>query len=300
MRRRQHGYTLIELLVVIAVIAVLVGLLLPAVQAVRGAAARMSCANNLKQLALAAHHFHDAYDRFPPSVLLPADRDQYPYLSWRGRLLPYLERQPEWDQAVADYTIRGPFARDQPQHGNLIRVISLFGCPADSRLSTAWHVTTSDGSVWDVGLTSYQGVSGTTSAARNGVLFHGRGVSLLHIADGSSNTLLVGERPPSTDLRYGWWYVGAGQRNTGQLDAHTGVVEWNLSGPDYRGCASGPYSFGPGTVRGHCAVFHYWSLHPGGAHFAFADGSVHFVTYAAAPLLPALATRSGGEVASHD
>ncbi len=298
MRPTRSGYSLVELLVVIAIIAVLLGLLLPAVQAARSAAARVTCANNIRQLAVAGHQYHDANDRFPPSVLVPSDNDRFPYLSWRGRLLPYLERQPQWNQTVADYANRSPFTRSP--HEAMASVVPVFGCPSDSRVSITWSLEYSDDRTYTVGFSSYLGVSGTSSAARDGVLFNGRGIALLHITDGTSNTLLIGERPPSADLRYGWWYVGAGQRATGQLDAHLGAAEKNLAGIDYRGCAAGPYSFRPAEVRDPCGTFHFWSTHAGGSHFAFADGSVRFLSYSAAPLLPALATRAGGESVSLD
>jgi prepilin-type processing-associated H-X9-DG protein len=73
-----------------------------------------------------------------------------------------------------------------------------------------------------------------------------------------------------------------------------GVTERN-DGPMYRGCPRGPYSFSPGQPGNQCDAFHFWSLHTGGANFLFADGSVHFLTYSAGPIMPALATRGGGE-----
>lgn len=118
---------------------------------------------------------------------------------------------------------------------------------------------------------------------------------LTAVADGASNTLLVGERPPSADMVYGWWYAGTGQRGSGQLDSHLGVAERNYFGTLYRNCPRGPYSFSAGSLKNDCDAFHFWSPHSGGANFALADGSVRFLPYSAEPVMIPLATRSGGE-----
>jgi prepilin-type processing-associated H-X9-DG protein len=103
---------------------------------------------------------------------------------------------------------------------------------------------------------------------------------------------MVGERPPSADDHYGWWYAGWGQKQTGSAEMVLGVRErLNSDEP----CFGGAYHFGPGSDRDVCDFLHFWSKHPGGAHFLFGDGSVRFVTYGADPIMPALATRSGGE-----
>ncbi len=118
------------------------------------------------------------------------------------------------------------------------------------------------------------------------------------ITDGTSHTLMAGERPPSSDNSLGWWYAGTGQSQDGSADMVLGVNERCVSPTYISQCPPGPYAFGPGRSSNPCDAFHYWSLHFGGAHFLFADGSVHFLAYAAAPLMPALATRSGGEAVS--
>jgi prepilin-type processing-associated H-X9-DG protein len=107
---------------------------------------------------------------------------------------------------------------------------------------------------------------------------------------------MVGERPPSADQRLGWWYAGVGQDLNGSAEMVLGVLERNF-GTWSAVCPPGPFSFGPGRANEQCDAFHFWNLHIGGANFLFADGSVHFLPYSAAPIMPALATRAGGEVA---
>lgn len=130
------------------------------------------------------------------------------------------------------------------------------------------------------------------------MMFANSRTRILDAFDGSSNTLLIGERPPSADMVYGWWYAGAGQRLPGQLDSHLGMTEINYFGILYRGCPRDGYSFQPRERGDHCTAYQFWSLHPGGAHFAMTDGSLHFLKYDASSIMPALATRVGGEVAS--
>ncbi len=148
-----------------------------------------------------------------------------------------------------------------------------------------------------VALTSYLGVEGTDRRRRDGVLYRNSRVQISHVTDGTSNTLLVGERPPSPELIYGWWYAGDGLGGTGALDVVLGVREPNSLNPypQYVHCGHGPFPFRPGRVDDYCSVFQFWSLHSGGANFLFADGSVWFLLYDADPILPALATRAGGE-----
>lgn len=93
---------------------------------------------------------------------------------------------------------------------------------------------------------------------------------------------------------FGWWYAGWGQDKDGECDSVLGSRTLNL-GNRYLSCSAGPYGYAPGRFDNPCDTFHFWSPHPGGAHFAFADGSVRFLRYSADDILPALATRAGGE-----
>jgi prepilin-type processing-associated H-X9-DG protein len=149
-----------------------------------------------------------------------------------------------------------------------------------------------------VAFTCYLGVEGKDVYSQDGVFFKDSNIRMADISDGTSQTLLAGERPPSADFQYGWWYAGIGQKFTDSADMILGVEEQNIMPVTAGSCPPGTYAFEPGTIGNQCDMFHFWSLHSGGAHFLFADGSVHFLTYSVAPLLPALASRAGGESVS--
>lgn len=167
----------------------------------------------------------------------------------------------------------------------------VYACPSDPR---NLNVATIDGGM-RVAFTSYLGVSGSNQYRKDGVMYLDSRTRLVDITDGTSNTLMVGERPPSTDGALGWWYAGEGQSKDGSGDTVLSVRERNVSVYG-AGCPLGPYTFGPGRIQNQGDAFHFWSLHPGGgANFLFCDGSVHFLPYSTAPLMSALATRRGGE-----
>src|SRR5579875_665036 len=291
---RRSAFTLVELLVVIAIIATLLGLLLPAVQQARMAAARISCTNNLKQIGLALYNYDGSAGSLPPGLTPPAKGEKFPHMGWLTRLLPFIEQQPLWDLTLTAYEEQPSNPYRMP-HLGIMYPLKLFSCPADGRADFP-HSTHQR---LRVALTDYLGVLGTNYLLHDGVLYLGSHTRLTDITDGTSYTLMVGERPPSPDFWYGWWYAAAGQANTGSTDTVLGVRELRAPRAPYTGgCAPGPYHFVPGNLNNMCDVFHYWSLHSGGANFLFADGSVEFLSYAADNVLPALSTRAGGEVAT--
>jgi prepilin-type processing-associated H-X9-DG protein len=288
----RRASTLLELVVVIAIIGVLIGLLLPAVQRVRESAARTQCLNRLHQLGLALHQYHDVNAGLPPGVTGPRDR-LFPYMGWLARLLPFLEQNAIWEQARRDYSVQ-PFPFRPQQHVGLSTVVSAFICPSDPRVDVAQDTHNN----YRVALTSFVGNLGLDYHSHDGVLMLDSKVTLSDIADGTSTTLLVGERPPSDDFWYGWWYAGHGQGSTGSGDMLLGVRERSFGEGLIGFCPKGPYHFQAGSLGTYCDVLHHWSLHPGGAHFAFCDGSARFLAYSADPIMPALATRAGGEAVS--
>jgi prepilin-type N-terminal cleavage/methylation domain-containing protein len=290
MNRARGAFTLVELLVVIAIIGVLIALILPAVQKARAAADQISCANNLKQIGLALHNYHDSHFKLPPGVTSRKPREPFARMSWLTRLLPYIEQESLWQATEAAYSYQ-PWPYANPPHIAFGMPIRIYSCPADPRTQDPQptHQTLQPA------LTSYVGVLGTAFDRPDGTLFLDSRVRLTDIIDGTSNTVMVGERPPSADFWYGWWYAGYGQAGTGSADMLLGARERNSGDTYISSCPPGPYHFTPGKVDNQCDVLHFWSLHPGGAYFLFAEGSVHFLTYDADSVLPALATRAGGE-----
>jgi prepilin-type processing-associated H-X9-DG protein len=288
------AFSVIELVVVIGIIGVFIAILLPAVQRVRNAALRAQCSNNLHQIGLSLHQYHDTAGSFPAGMRFQNGLSPYFLMSWMTQLLPYIEQQNLWRQTMHAYE-QSPNPLKNPPHIGLATVITTFTCPADPRV---FQVQTAQREKLLVGLTSYLGVEGKDNTRPDGILFRDSAVRMAEITDGMSQTILVGERPPSTDFQYGWWYAGAGQKFTGSVDMVLSAEETNQLLTLYPSCPSGIYSYAPGRFNNQCDMFHFWSPHSGGALFLFADGSVHFIPYSAAALMPALASRNGGEVES--
>src|SRR5262245_48030367 len=134
MRPQRAAFTLVELLVILAILAVLMALLLPAIQKVRAAADRMRCSNNMKQLGIALHLYHNDHNTLPPGVVTAQPREPYPRITWLNRLLPYIEQDSLWKQTEAAYRQdRVPF--NNPPHTGFATVVMLFTCPSDDRVN---------------------------------------------------------------------------------------------------------------------------------------------------------------------
>lgn len=296
----RRAFTLLELLVVVAIIAVLIGLTLPAVQKVRAAADRVRCASNLRQLGLALHSYHDTAASFPPGHA--ARNNRMPQAAWPVFLLPYIEQDALSGQTVSAFqTNPNPFAT--PPHFAAGVHQRLFVCPSDYRvqgpaLLERFNWATRRLESRPTALLSYLGVQGTDRKHHDGMLFDGSKVRFASVEDGTSNTLFLGERPPSASLFLGWWYTGIGTDLKGTADSVLGVRELATRGGWDTGCNLAPNHFVDGRFDGRCDHLHFWSPHSGGGHFLFVDGSVHFLSYSADSILPALATRAGGEIAN--
>ena len=270
---KRRAFTLVELLVVIAIIGILVALLLPAIQAAREAARRTECANNMKQLGLAMHLYHDTYKKFPlPSggfwSLTPWGYPAVGAPSWLYRLLPFIEQEAVMD--VTQWT--APAAH----------YIKTFRCPSDP---TYRKPLCPDN--W-CGTTNYVGVTGSDfsygATATNGIFdLSLRAVTLADVLDGTSNTLMLGERPPNIPGGlHGHWYLFDSMLSTNQ------VLMVPFTCPT-------PAVYTAGSFLNHCDSYHFWGPHPGGGMWCMADASVRLIPYNAGVLTIPLSTRAGGE-----
>lgn len=284
----RYAFTLIELLVVIAIIGVLVGMTLPAVQMVRESGRRTICLNNLRQVSLGVINYESSHRRFPAGITNPA-ATPWRSSTWLVQVLPFVEQQNAWDQAHQDYRFDpSPFL----SHLGMRTPVSTYACASDPD-SGVEHYTHG---FRLVASTNYLGVNGTDYTTRDGVFYQDSKTRTADIRDGASNTLLIGERPPSPDFWYGWWYAGFGQGASGSPDMLLGLKEKNDGATHLETCPPGPYFFSKGKKGEACDTFHFWSYHPGGANFGLCDGSVRFVAYTASDVLPHLATRAGSEI----
>mgnify|MGYP001573091478 CR=1 FL=1 len=155
--------------------------------------------------------------------------------TWLTQILPFVEQQQLWNNAVAAYKITTDLLKNPP-HTPMATLMPIYNCPGDPRVR---QIQFAPRDKIEVALTSYLGVSGKDYATLDGVLFRDSRIRFADITDGASNTLLAGERPPSADFQFGWWYAGAGQKFTGSAD----TPHPQLLSPEGRGEITGSRTF---------------------------------------------------------
>lgn len=335
---RRRGFTLIELLVVIAIISLLIGLLLPAVQKVRDTAARMQCSNNLKQIGIALHSYHDSNGSFPPGYIdgnnnpnLTPDNDVGPGWGWAAFILSFLEQQNVYNQINFSMPIL-------PQPISKM-TLKIYLCPSDNyQLPVTLYDSSFSSPIGTVAQANYvgcngweecfngaggnpsagtgaDGLSGGFGAGGVGLFYRNSRNRVASVQDGLSNTIFVSERctahSPVT-----WTGAVTGAR----VPAWMATTPWTTpytppsSAPNTgNGTAYDSADFDEALILSHCNATHlpsadspfwdpdtFWSMHtPRGANFLFGDGSVHFLGSSVNPnVYQYLATIAGGEISN--
>jgi prepilin-type processing-associated H-X9-DG protein/prepilin-type N-terminal cleavage/methylation domain-containing protein len=297
---RRAAVTLVELLVVLAIIAVVLGLLLPAVQNVREAARRIACANNLRQIGLACHSYHDAGGAFPPgySAYRCADPlETHPGWGWAARLLPFLEQDALQHGIVFHASIAKPI--NEAARCTLLRA---YLCPSDPDVPDDFPVTDLSGRlVARVAPTSYAANYGSGEldeipGPREGVFYRNSRVRLADISDGSSSTIMIGDRAWSHAMAPWAGAVPHGVVRGGPLNPWRDNPEAAYPAPNF--CLVQTNKIGD-AHDADGSLDEFYSEHPGGVNVLFADGSIHFLRNSINhAVLQALGTRAGGEVVS--
>lgn len=291
-RKKQRGFTLIELLVVIAIIAIVASLLLPAVQQVREAARKTQCKNNLKQIGIALHNYHDTYTVFPPGYIArdvsPSDNaaaEAGPGFAWGTMLLPFLDQAPVY--GLFDFEGNATDAQNAETGAMNLK---QFICPSDP---ASINFTPTDGSsnIQDsngadivlapsnyVGMYGYGNVTARPGSG-SGILYRNSSVGIRDLTDGTAYTYAVGER--NFALGKSTWYaaIPGYEVNAGMSGMMSSMTEGSAQ------LVLGHVGQGEGTmmVMHHTAnntphVVNYGSKHEGGTHFLMCDGAVDFVS----------------------
>ena len=302
-RRSDSGFTLVELLVVIAIIGILIALLLPAVQAAREAARRSQCSNNMKQLGLALHNYHDVFKVLPPGGLRDALRAtpvaRGNGLAWNVFILPFMEQQALHDQF--DFLLTDDASCVQAPNTTItLTPVDGFLCPSGTRLYDGSSTTRYtchyvgvmgpkgtnpvSGSAYLLHDSSTYGETGHGGFAQDGILYNVSKVRFRDILDGTSNTVAVGELSHDKANCYRMW-------PRGMYDNHSRSAK-NIN----YGINAFAYSTSAYPSVSQFNDVSMSSNHPGGAMFSLCDGSTRFLSETVdITLYKSAASRAGGE-----
>ncbi|MCA9037617.1 MAG: DUF1559 domain-containing protein [Planctomycetaceae bacterium] len=273
--RLRRGFTLIELMVVISIIAMLVSLMAPAVLQAVARSRQLQCMNNLRQISVAIHSFHCTNRR------LPEGNQPNRLWTFQSRLLPFLGRSDLSDRIDFSFPDYCFFYRYKDEEGFEPQsvVLNTFSCPSDPNSGSICETYASTHGRHAVN--NYLGIIGSAPEAGDGLLYSGSRICLEDVRDGTTNTLILGERGLPSDLQLGWSICAGGEK------------------PDYSGNQDNVLSTEAPLAEGSddgTHNNHFWSHHAGSVVFAFADGSVKpLSTTISHPVFQSLSTRSKGD-----
>lgn len=294
----RRGFTLIELLVVIAIIALLVALLLPAVQQAREAARRSSCANNLKQIGLAMHNYHDTHRVFPPGTILctsgcvGGDPGEDEGWGWSAMMLPYLDQANLYQSLGVGTRRLYDLLKAQPA---LVQTpLTVFRCPSDpggetlkgtpgNRHMNGNAIPRSGSSIpssyFYAGTSNYVGNRGfwDEESKSDGVFFRNSDLGVRDITDGTSNTIAIGER--SFDCNAASWVGSRNPEGSDMWGPYHALarVTAGINSQATEANSSDHHPNGASGTKKLCAEG-FSSPHPGGAHFLMCDGATRFIS----------------------
>ena len=290
---RPFGFTLIELLVVIAIIAVLIALLLPAVQQAREAARRSQCKNNLKQLGLAVHNYHDVFNQLPLGWYQGGCNQGSGHFTAMARLLPYLDQAPTANAVGVGSACWDTYASGSVGGLAMQKGMSVFVCPSDTMgpvsldekpncgmnvpTSTSNYVLNNGSGSFNVYPGVAQNVSGNTGGTtNNGLFFKERGIGFNYVTDGLSNTIVFGERSRTIQTGVGLLTCKASNAWAHRDNDGDDTMQWGI----YITHATAKFGINNAGNNGGRALCGggYASNHVGGAHFLMGDGAVRFIT----------------------
>lgn len=287
----RGGFTLIELLTVIAIVGILLAIMIPAVQSARQAARKMTCQNNLRNLGVACFNFQDSYGYYPRNTIRPRGTtpingeppgnlwnwNSGSYESWHREIMPFIEQ---------------PNVRVQD-------AVTILGCPADPRGPN--YTVPGYGFTWYVGVFSNPAHPNDGIIIDDSKLNSSLTINSAMVTDGTSNCLMIGERPPSADGQVGWW----DSRCCTEDNISAARGDNKLYHSSSFGNCPNPALYKLGKKQNNCDFNALYSFHFSGGNFCLGDGSVRTISYSAGnqplgttTLLEALSTRDGGETIS--
>jgi len=288
---RRAAFTLIELLVVIAIIAILIALLLPAVQQAREAARRTQCRNNMKQIGLALHNYHDTHRTFPPGFTIHG-------AGWTYFILPFIDQAPLYNSLDNDFStyagsgsVTDSIFRTEPYETACETVIEAYRCPSsnssqednsgiDSRVPCSYTACGSGTDDNDGFSTSNAGSIGHPTVARNGCFYRNSKTQVRDIVDGTSNTVGVGEVAVGSlgGALSDHWYIGSTVIESEDPINGSSPIDFGEDFSEFIGSLGVPINNFVASQTASAGELDFSSFHEGGCHVLLMDGAVRFLS----------------------